>query len=164
MISRQAKYALRALFALSRLGEGESMLIAEIARDQNIPKKFLEQILLVLKRRGLVQSRRGAKGGYALLRPAAKITFADVLRIIDGPIAPLPCLSIIAYARCQDCVTEEACEIRRVFARAVEPMRQVLEKTTIADAMATGSAAGIRIGRPATGPVRRRKTEPTPHY
>ena len=163
MISRQAKYALRALFALSRLNEGGSMLIAEIAREQNIPKKFLEQILLVLKRRGLVQSRRGAKGGYALLKPAANITFADVLRIIDGPIAPLPCLSIIAYARCQDCVTEDACEIRRVFARAVEPMRQVLEQTTIADAMVTGNAAGIRIGKVA-GRARRRRTEPSPQY
>lgn len=163
MISRQSKYALRALFALSRLSPGGSMLIAEIARDQNIPKKFLEQILLVLKRRGFVQSRRGAKGGYALLKPPSEITFADVLRLIDGPIAPLPCLSIIAYARCQDCVAEESCEIRTVFAKAVEPMRRVLEQTTIADAMPTGRAAGLRLGKAASAP-RRRKPEPTTQH
>ena len=159
MISRQSKYALRALFSLARANAQGTMLIAEIADEQKIPRKFLEQILLTLKRRGLVQSRRGAKGGYVLLKPAALITFADVLRIIDGPIAPLSCLSIIAYARCEDCVDEQSCEIRKVFARAVEPMRAVLEQTTIADALRTGSAAGVRLGKIAEDHSRRRNAE-----
>ena len=90
MISAQAKYALRALIELAALPEGKSMLTAEIAERQKIPKKFLEQILLTLKRAGLVQSRRGAQGGYGLLKPAGDISFAQVLRLIDGPIAPLP--------------------------------------------------------------------------
>jgi Rrf2 family protein len=136
MISRQAKYALRALIALARIPPGQSMLTAEIARRQKIPKKFLEQILLVLKRRGLVQSRRGSLGGYALLKPAGAISFAEVLRLIDGPMAPLPCLSVVAYARCIDCTDEKSCEIRRAFALVADATREVLERTTIAKAIA----------------------------
>ena len=136
MISRQAKYALRALIALSRIKPGSAAQTSDIAQAEKIPKKFLEQILLRLKNQGMVQSRRGNRGGYALLKPASEITFAQVLRTIDGPIAPLPCLSIIAYTRCEDCKDEHTCEIRKVFARVIEPTRQVLERTTIADAAA----------------------------
>lgn len=135
MISKQAKYALRALIALAGAKPGEAMLTAEIARQQRIPKKFLEQILLNLKRHGLVQSRRGSQGGYALLRPADEIAFLQVLRIVDGPIAPLPCLSITAYGVCADCLDERTCEIRRAFARVAEATRDVLATTTIADAL-----------------------------
>jgi Rrf2 family protein len=138
MISRQAKYALRALIALARLKPGESVQTSDIAKRQKIPKKFLEQILLRLKNQGMVQSRRGNRGGYALLKPASDITFAQVLRTIDGPIAPLPCLSIIAYARCEDCKDEKTCEIRQVFSRVIEPTRSILERTTIADASQEG--------------------------
>lgn len=135
MISAQAKYALRALVELAGLPEGQAMLTAEIAERQKIPKKFLEQILLTLKRAGLVQSKRGAQGGYGLLKPASEITFAQVLRLIDGPIAPLPCLSVIAYRKCADCSDESHCEIRRVFAKVADVTREVLERTSIADAL-----------------------------
>lgn len=114
------------------------MMIGEIATKEHIPRKFLEQILLELKRHGIVQSRRGKLGGYDLLMAADCITFGQVLRIIDGPIAPLPCLSRIAYRRCADCKTEEACEIRRVFAKVAESAREVLDRTTIADSLAKG--------------------------
>jgi Rrf2 family protein len=134
VISQKAKYALRALVALAKADD--SLMIGEIAARKNIPRKFLEQILLELKRHGIVQSRRGKLGGYALLMPAERITFGQVLRIVDGPIAPLPCLSRIAYRRCADCQTEEACEIRRVFARVAESARDVLDRTSIADALA----------------------------
>jgi Rrf2 family protein len=145
MISKQAKYALRALMALAALSPGESMLTAQIAERQRIPKKFLEQILLNLKRHGLVQSRRGSQGGYALLKPASEITFLQVLRIIDGPIAPLPCLSVTAYGRCSDCLDERTCEIRKAFARVAEATRDVLASATLADALASGSSsAGAR--------------------
>ncbi len=110
-------------------------MIGEIALRKKIPRKFLEQILLDLKRHGIVQSRRGKLGGYALLMPADRITFGQVLRIIDGPIAPLPCLSRIAYRRCADCQNEETCEIRRVFARVAESAREVLDRTTVADSL-----------------------------
>jgi Rrf2 family protein len=134
VISQKAKYALRALVALAKAGD--SLMIGEIAARKRIPRKFLEQILLDLKRHGIVQSRRGKLGGYNLLMPPERITYGQVLRIIDGPIAPLPCLSRIAYRRCADCDTEESCEIRRVFARVAESAREVLDRTTIADSLA----------------------------
>jgi Rrf2 family protein len=136
MISQKAKYALRALIVLARQPEGAAMFIGDIAENQNIPKKFLEQILLELKRDGLVDSRRGKAGGYILLRPADTISFIDVLRLIDGPIAPLPCLSKTAYRRCAACVGEANCEVRRVFARVAHATREVLERATIAEAAA----------------------------
>jgi len=156
MISRQSKYALRALIALAR-AEGKSLLTAEIAVQQKIPKKFLEQILLVLKRSGLVQSRRGAKGGYALLKPADAITFAEVLRLIDGPLAPLPCLSVVAYARCPDCPDEKSCEIRQVFATVAAATRDRLERTTIAQAI----RSAISLDRPTGGPASEKKQTAT---
>ena len=98
------------------------MMIGEISLQECIPRKFLEQILLELKRHGILQSKRGKHGGYDLLMAPDCVTFGQVLRIVDGPIAPLPCLSRIAYRRCADCKTEEACEIRRVFAKCwIEP-------------------------------------------
>lgn len=137
MISQKAKYALRALVALAKVGSSdETRLISEIADEQRIPKKFLEQILLDLKHHGIVASRRGKSGGYLLLRPAEHITFGEVLRIIDGPIAPLPCLSRMAYRPCQDCVSEASCEIRRVFARVAIATREILDRTTIAESLA----------------------------
>lgn len=137
MISQKAKYALRALVALSRAPAGASLMIADIARTESIPKKFLEQILLDLKRAGMVDSRRGRLGGYVLLRSAGEITFGEVLRLIDGPIAPLPCLSKVFYRKCADCGDEESCEVRHVFARVAEASRAVLDTTTLADAVAS---------------------------
>jgi Rrf2 family protein len=140
VISQKAKYAFRALVALARAGD--TLMIGEIALKENIPRKFLEQILLELKRHGIVQSRRGKLGGYGLLMGADQITFGQVLRILDGPLAPLPCLSRIAYRRCADCRTEEACEIRRVFARVADSARDVLDRTTIADSLAENGLEG----------------------
>ena len=136
MISQKAKYALRALLVLCRARDGGTpQMIAEISRAQAIPKKFLEQILLELKRHGIVVSRRGRQGGYVLLRAPENVTFGEILRLIDGPIAPLPCLSKIAYRRCADCADEGSCEIRHVFARLAETTREVLDRTTLADAV-----------------------------
>jgi Rrf2 family protein len=135
MISQKAKYALRALVSLCRARYGEPLMISQISKEQAIPKKFLEQILLELKRHGIVESRRGRLGGYVLLRSPDKVTFGEVLRLIDGPIAPLPCLSKIAYRRCLDCQDEATCEIRHVFARVAEATRGVLDQTTLADAV-----------------------------
>ena len=137
MISQKARYALRALLALARPGPGTTLMIAEIATDQNIPKKFLEQILLELKAGGLVQSRRGRTGGYALIRPAEAVTFGEVLRLIDGPIALLPCLSNVAYRKCVDCRSEDSCELRHVFAKVALASRAVLDQTSLAAALKT---------------------------
>ncbi|RDE08585.1 RrF2 family transcriptional regulator [Pelagibacterium lacus] len=134
MISQKARYAFRALIALSRRGEDEPVAIGELARTEDIPQKFLEQILLDLKRSGLVASRRGKVGGYMLIKDPREIFFGEVLRVIDGPIAPLPCLSKIAYRRCVDCKNEDKCEVRRVFAQVAVATRMVLDSTSLADA------------------------------
>jgi Rrf2 family protein len=144
MISQKAKYALRALIALAKQPPGAPTFIGDIAERQKIPKKFLEQILLDLKHSGLVASRRGKAGGYGLLRPADTISFGEVLRTIDGPIAPLPCLSKIAYRRCEDCKEEASCEVRRVFAQVADATRGVLDRTTIADAIGERVPARLR--------------------
>jgi Rrf2 family protein len=138
MLSQKAKYAFRALFALAEAGTGEPLQISDIADGQRIPKKFLEQILLDLKHRGYLSSRRGKNGGYALLRDPAEITFGEIVRAIDGPMAPLPCLSRTAYQRCDDCVGEEVCPLRGIFGRAYEASLAILERETLADALADG--------------------------
>lgn len=135
MISQKAKYALKAVVALAKIDKGEVLMISEIAEQENIPKKFLEQILLDLKHRGIVSSRRGKSGGYQLLRSPEQVTFGEVLRIVDGPVAPLSCLSKIAYRKCDDCGSEEACEVRRVMARVADATRKVLDETTIAESL-----------------------------
>jgi Rrf2 family protein len=135
MISQKAKYALRALVSLARAGRGQSRMIGEISQEQAIPKKFLEQILLELKRAGIVNSRRGRMGGYELLKAPEEITYGEVLRLIDGPIAPLPCLSKIAYRKCVDCQDEASCEIRHVFERVTLATRAVLDQTSLADSL-----------------------------
>lgn len=137
MISQKAKYAMRALIALARAAPA-SLMIAEIAAKQKIPKKFLEQILLELKAGGFVRSRRGRLGGYELLLPADEITFGEVLRLIDGPVALLPCLSKVAYRRCSDCSDEATCEVRLVFGKVALATRGVLDRTTLADAVGRG--------------------------
>jgi Rrf2 family protein len=151
MISQKAKYAFHALVALARAND--FLMVGEIAARENIPRKFLEQILLELKRHGIVQSRRGKLGGYGLLMAADRITFGQVLRILDGPIAPLPCLSRVAYRSCSDCTTEEDCEIRRVFAKVAESARDVLDCTTIADAISLDWINGDGVKRAQTASI-----------
>lgn len=135
MISNKAKYAFRALLAIADAPEGQTMTSTDIAARHSIPHKFLEQILIDLKKAGILDSRRGKHGGYVMLRPADTISFGEVLRLFEGPLAPLPCLSRQSYRRCEDCVSETACEIRREFGRAYDASRQVLDSRTIADAL-----------------------------
>ena len=139
MISNKAKYALRALLAIAAQPPGNALTSIEIAKRQKIPHKFLEQILLDLKKAGILESRRGKLGGYVMLRPSDTISLGEVLRIFEGPLAPLPCLSRNAYRRCEDCESEARCDIRREFARSYEASRQVLDSRTIADALYEGS-------------------------
>lgn len=146
MISQKARYALRAVVALAKpYGTDELLVISEIAKRERIPKKFLEQILLDLKHRGIVDSRRGKAGGYFLSRSPSDITFGEILRIIDGPIALLSCLSIVAYRRCEDCADEASCEVRRVFAKVAETSRSVLDNTSIEDAITGQGKQVVRL-------------------
>jgi Rrf2 family protein len=136
MLSQKARYALRALFVLSKATPDRPVLISDIARDAKVPRKFLEQILLELKRRGLVYSQRGKLGGYVLGRPADQIAFAEVIRAIDGPLALTPCASVTAYRRCDDCVDEDTCAIRKVLLVVRDATAGILEKCTLAQALA----------------------------
>lgn len=145
MISNKAKYAFRALLAIAAEPAGIALTSAEISRRHGIPHKFLEQILLDLKKAGVLDSRRGKSGGYVMLRPADTISFGEILRLFEGPIAPLPCLSRNAYRRCEDCENEALCDIRREFGRAYDASRQVLDTRTIGDAL-TNAPFGPQIG------------------
>jgi Rrf2 family protein len=134
MLSQKARYALKTLIALSRCGPNQSRQAKDIAKTEQIPLSFLEQILLELRRAGLIGSRRGREGGHFLLKSPTQISLGQVLRLIDGPVAPLTCLSQTAYRRCQDCKDEDTCAVRQLFIRTYESTLQMLEKTSIADA------------------------------
>ncbi|MFW5681264.1 MAG: RrF2 family transcriptional regulator [Pseudomonadota bacterium] len=140
MLSQKAKYALRALIVLAAPAEGATSA-ARLAEQANVPAKFLEHILADLRRAGLVASRRGRTGGYRLGQPADRISFGAVIRLIDGPIAPLPCLSLTAYRRCPDCTDEASCAIRHAFADVAEATRAALDRLTIAAAMSNAPAS-----------------------
>ncbi len=136
MLSQKARYALHALLVLADHGEEEEpIMIAEIAERARVPRKFLEQILLDLKRRGIVRSLRGRAGGYLLGRQPRNITFAEVIRTIDGPLALSPCVSTTAYHKCEDCDDEESCAIRKVLLAARDATAAILEERTLAGAM-----------------------------
>ena len=136
MLSQKARYALHALLVLAEHDDDEPMMIADIAEEADVPRKFLEQILLGLKKRGIVRSVRGRQGGYMLGRPAQDITFADIIRETDGPLALSPCVSSTAYHKCDDCADEETCAIRKVLLAARDATAAVLESRTLASAFA----------------------------
>jgi Rrf2 family protein len=133
MLSQRGRYALKALLNIARYDAGRQ--VSAIARDESISRKFLEAIMSDLKRAGLVESRRGAQGGYTLSRPAEQISFADVVRATDGPLAMLPCVSLNFYQSCEDCPDEAKCELRRVFTEVREATRRVLEQRTLASVL-----------------------------
>jgi Rrf2 family protein len=138
LLSQKCKYALQALLSLAREPTQELMLVSDIAERENLPKKFLEAILLELNRNGLVRSRRGRGGGYALAKPADLITFGQVVRIIDGPLAPLSCVSVNYYRRCDDCKDEQTCDIRKVMHRVRDAIADELDGTSLQDAINGG--------------------------
>jgi Rrf2 family protein len=135
MLSQKAKYGLRALVELAR-ADGGQLSAGELARRADAPRKFLEAILLELARSRVVVSRRGKYGGYVLARPASDIAFAEVIRVIEGPLALAPCVSPrLGFRKCADCADVTACVLREALARARDATAQVLEGYTLADAM-----------------------------
>jgi Rrf2 family protein len=141
MLSQKAKYALKALLALATLEEGALLQSAEIAAKNNIPKKFLDLILLELRKHRMVDSQRGKLGGYLLGKPAEKITIGDIIRVMDGPLAPIACASVTAYRRCLDC-DEKTCMVRRMMRDVRDAASGILDRVTLADAAAAASLAG----------------------
>lgn len=136
MLTNKTRYALKALIALAANQEQETMSIAEIAEREGIPRKFLELILLELKNLGLLQSKRGKAGGYALAKAPSAITLGHVVRVIEGPLAPVPCVSQTAYRKCDDCLNEEACGLRLVMKDVRDAIANILDATTLSDVLA----------------------------
>ena len=141
MLTNRTKYALKALLYLARhRGEGRARA-ADISTAEQIPPKFLEQILHELRNKGMVRSQVGKGGGHELARDPEDIDLLSVIRAIEGPIAPLPCLSQTAYARCDDCPDENRCGARRLMSQAYEASLTALAGTALADALSmTGDA------------------------
>lgn len=131
-LSKKTQYTLRALYSLARsYGQGPT-LIAKIARDEAIPQDFLENILLNLKRQGLVESKKGKGGGYSLAQSPDKVTIGAVIRLIEGPLAPLPCASETAYRKCDECVDVRYCGTRMIMRQVRDATAEILDKTTLA--------------------------------
>ncbi|MBC8047519.1 MAG: Rrf2 family transcriptional regulator [Fimbriimonadaceae bacterium] len=134
MLSKKAKYGLKAVFYLARNYDDGLVLIATLAEEENIPRKFLELILLELKKNGLLHSKMGKGGGYELSKPPNKITVGQVVRILDGPLAPLGCVSKTAYKKCEECVSERSCEIRRIMQQVRDATAKILDTTSLEEA------------------------------
>jgi Rrf2 family protein len=132
MLSKKAQYAIKALSYLSGRYEQGPVLIGEIAEKQRIPLKFLERILLDLNKAGVLNSKKGKGGGYFLAGPPETVSLARVIRIVDGPIALLPCVSLNFYQKCDDC-DEQSCRLNVVFADVRDAMLSVLENRTLRD-------------------------------
>jgi Rrf2 family protein len=140
MLTQKAKYALQALAVLAAADRQVPLPIHEIADRAHAPRKFLEAILLELRRHGVLASTRGKAGGYVLARPAERIGLGDVIRMVDGPLAPIPCASLTAYRPCADCADPETCTLRQVMRRVRDATAAILDGTTVAD-LAGQSAA-----------------------
>jgi Rrf2 family protein len=134
MLSQRAKYALRAMIYLASRGSAAPISVTGIAAETNIPRAFLEQIVSDLKRRNLLVSTRGKQGGFVLARSADKISFAEIIRNIDGPLALAPCASRTAFRPCPECDDVNTCAIRRALLEARDATAKILERTTLAEA------------------------------
>lgn len=131
MLSKRSKYAIKAVLALARPRNNEAVRIADLARAEQIPKKFLEGILLTLRNNGLLQSRKGQRGGYLLARPPGDIYVGQIVRLLDGPLAPIPCASETAYVRCADCPDEARCAVRITMRAVRDATAAILDNTSV---------------------------------
>ncbi len=133
MLSQKAKYALKALLVLAERAPGVPVQVADLSEQGNIPRKFLELIMLELKKHGIVHSQRGKHGGYMPASPPAEISFGAVVRAMDGPLAPIPCASLTGYRKCADCRNEKTCAVRIMMRRVRDAAAEILDGTSLAD-------------------------------
>jgi Rrf2 family protein len=134
MLSSKAKYALRAAIQLAEHAQtGDWIHSADVAAHEDIPLKYLEAILVALRDHGIVESRRGARGGHRLTRPPSEISVADIIRLVDGPLALTPCASRTRFRPCADCVAVETCRLQHLMLRARDAVADVLENCSLAD-------------------------------
>lgn len=139
MLTKKSKYGIKALIFLGKNYGEQPVQIMRIATEEQIPKKFLEQILLELRNAGLLYSVKGARGGYSLNKEPKDIRLTQVIRLLDGPIALLPCVSLNFYQKCDECKSEDVCGIRDTFIEVRDAMLQILNDTSIADIIARES-------------------------
>ena len=149
MITQKMKYALKALLVLgdeARKDSPQALTIEAIATRSGTPKRFLEQILLEIRNAGMVASVRGRSGGYSLIKRPSEISISELLRLIDGPIAPLPCLSRRAYQRCDDCTDEATCRLRKVFAEVFWSYLILIESLSLEDMLGSDTVVAQVVG------------------
>jgi Rrf2 family protein len=154
MLSKKAKYGLKAVLELAQSTDHRPVLVAELAERQGLPKKFLEAILLELKHHGLLQSRKGRGGGYLLGRQPRSITVGQVIRVLDGPLALVPCVSQMSYMKCDECVDEETCGVRIAMKQVRDATAGILDHMSLAALNARASRQ--REGRRRRGAAGRR--------
>jgi Rrf2 family protein len=136
MLTQRSRYGLRAMLLLAReTAGGPPVPMSRIAAEAEVPRKFLEIILTELKSANLVTSTRGKQGGFHLARPAHLISFGDIIRVIEGPLALVPCVSRTAYKRCKDCKNEATCEIRRAMLVVRDDTARILDGTSLSEAL-----------------------------
>ena len=131
MLSKKSKYGLKAVLALAEESGRGPILISELADRQRLPRKFLEAILLELKRHGILESKKGKGGGYFLRQDPSKITIGQVIRVLEGPLALIPCVSQTAYMKCEECLDEETCGIRLAMKEVRDATAQILDNTSL---------------------------------
>ena len=136
MLSQRARYALKALIHLAGCGACGPQSVASIAAGAQVPRKFLEFIMADMRAAGFVASARGKAGGYRLARLPELISFGEIIRVIEGPLALVPCVSRTAYRRCTDCKSEADCAIRHAMMRVRDETARILDGTSLADATA----------------------------
>lgn len=142
MLTQRSRYALRAMLYLAEAPPGSPPIPTNrIAREANVPRKFLELILADLREAGFLHSHRGKMGGYCLSRPVHLISLGEIIRVIEGPLALVPCVSRTAYKRCADCKSEANCAIRHAMMRVRDETARILDGTSLADALAEDLAA-----------------------
>jgi len=144
MLTKKAKYGLKAMVHLAGVAPGQTALVADIATANQIPKKFLDAILGELRNAGFVHSKKGKGGGYMLARAPAEISVGNLVRVLDGPLAPIQCASKTIYRRCDDCVDEKHCSVRLVMMEARDAIAKVLDNTSL-DRMRLLGEAGEAI-------------------
>jgi Rrf2 family protein len=155
VLSQKTRYALKALLELTALPAGATLSSAAISARRTIPVKFLEAILVELKRGGLVHGQRGRSGGYRLAQRAEDISFGAVVRLMEGPLALLPCVSVTQYRRCADCASARTCELRRIFRVLRDSTVTILDGWTLDDARGKTSLLETRISASAKHARRR---------
>jgi len=133
MLSKKTKYGLKALSYLTKQPKNKPVLISDISTSENISKKFLESILLTLKKNGILSSKKGKGGGYYLLKEPDEIRISTVIRLLEGPIAMLPCVSLNYYEKCDDCFNEELCSLNILMAEVRDSTLKILENKTLAN-------------------------------